>query len=227
MKNTIIILTVILSTFHIAFGQKNRKNAERFKADTIDGVYIPKNLEDCFREINRMLDDSIKTEIKDLSEDFFTANSHFGLGIWMRNNWYLWGGSRLSIYFIEKEIYHPDAMSGIILTSYYRSLTGTDVDLEGQINYYQTYWKVGALPRKSTYPKGARKAVFNTKRYYTLKDSNLPACIHIQTNSKTNMVWAYDLHLGWQQLTDEDLKTLEATNDENRETTIRSLFSRE
>lgn len=57
-----------------------------------------------------------------ISEEEFTVNTHFGFGMWIRNNWNLWGGSRLSIYFNQKGIHHPDDMSGIILVSYHRHL---------------------------------------------------------------------------------------------------------
>ena len=38
-------------------------------------------------------------------------------------------------------IYHPDDMSGIILDSYHRYLTGKEIKLEEQIKFYQDYWK--------------------------------------------------------------------------------------
>jgi len=61
--------------------------------------------------------------------------------MWMRNNWGLWRGSRLSKYFNEMGVFHPDDMSGIILVSYHRYLTGNEIKLEEQIKYYQDYWK--------------------------------------------------------------------------------------
>ena len=61
--------------------------------------------------------------------------------MWIRNNWGLWKGSRLSKFFNEKGIYHPDDMSGIILDSYYRYLTGQEITLSEQIKYYQDYWE--------------------------------------------------------------------------------------
>jgi len=44
--------------------------------------------------------------------------------MWLRNNWGLWGGSRLQQYFFEKEIKDPDRMSSIILSHYYNYLQG-------------------------------------------------------------------------------------------------------
>jgi hypothetical protein len=61
--------------------------------------------------------------------------------MWIRNNWRLWGGSRLSKYFNDLGIFHPDDMSGIILNSYHRFLLGQDIKLDDQIDYYKDYWK--------------------------------------------------------------------------------------
>ena len=63
--------------------------------------------------------------------------------MWLRNNWQLWGMSRLSFYFNNIGVYHPDDMSGIILTSYQRHLKGEDIKLEEQIKHYQDYWNEG------------------------------------------------------------------------------------
>lgn len=107
----------------------------------IEGSYIPKNLNECLIEIDKILGKKRIKEIRNLSEQEFTSNSHFGLGLLIRNNWALWKGSRLYIFFKEKGITHPDDMSGIILKSYYRNLNGIDINLDEQIKYYQEYCK--------------------------------------------------------------------------------------
>jgi len=118
-----------------------KEDSIRFTTDSLRGVYIPKNLEDCFTQINSFWSDSTKSNVKQWTENEFSGKAHFGFGMWMRNNWQLWGGSRLSKYFNEIGVYHPDDMSGIILTSYHRYLTGRDIKLEEQIKYYQDFWK--------------------------------------------------------------------------------------
>lgn len=45
--------------------------------------------------------------------------------MWIRNNWGLWGGSRLQKYFTDKGIHHPDNMSHVILVHYYDWLLGS------------------------------------------------------------------------------------------------------
>jgi hypothetical protein len=118
-----------------------KEDSVRFTTDSLRGIYIPKDLEDCFKQIDSFWNDSTKIKIKQLTEDEFSGRLHRGFGMWMRNNWQLWGGSRLSKYFNERGVYHPDDMSGIILDSYHRYLTGKEIKLEEQIKFYQDYWE--------------------------------------------------------------------------------------
>ncbi len=113
----------------------------RSTADSLRGKYIPINLADCFKQIDSFWTDSTKNEIKGWTEDQFSGSAHMGFGLWMRNNWQLWRGSRLSAYFNNLGIYHPDDMSGIILISYHRYLNKKEIELEEQIKFYQDYWK--------------------------------------------------------------------------------------
>jgi hypothetical protein len=82
------------------------------------------------------------------------ANTHFGFGMWIRNNWCLWGGSRLSKYFNDLGIFHPDDMSSIILTSYHRYLNGEEIRLQEQIDHIKAYWLEMQEPERKSYPKG-------------------------------------------------------------------------
>jgi hypothetical protein len=141
MTKFTFIFVFLYFTLSPTFGQKTRKDIDRFSSDSIQGVYIPKDLEDCFNQINTFLNDSTKFVVRGLSEEQFSTNAHFGLGMWMRNNWQLWGGSRLSKYFNGLGIFHPDDMSGIILDSYYRHLFKKDIKLVEQIQYYKDYWE--------------------------------------------------------------------------------------
>lgn len=120
----------------------------RFTTDSLRGVYIPKDIEDCFTQINSFWADSTRIKMKSLTENEFSGRLHHGFGTWMRNNWQLWGGSRLSKYFNDKGIYHPDDMSGIILDSYHRNLNGQEIKLDEQVKYYQDYWEKSKLDEK-------------------------------------------------------------------------------
>jgi hypothetical protein len=131
----------IYRPFKIIEAKWAKEDKVRFTTDSLYGIYIPKDLEDCFQQINSFWPDSVKQRMAALTEDDFSVRLHFGLGLWMRNNWQLWGGSRLSKYFNDTGIYHPDDMSGIILTSYHRRLNGKNIELNEQIASYKQYWK--------------------------------------------------------------------------------------
>jgi len=127
---TLNIFFCLLTT--ISIGQSN-SNAEL--------KYKPKNLDEAVLQLEKIHHDTTKQNIIAMTEDQFVGNSHFGVGMWIRNNWGLWRGGELAKYFNSIGIFHPDDMSGIILTSYYRQLKGQDRQLEKQVKYYQDYWK--------------------------------------------------------------------------------------
>lgn len=97
---------------------------KRLVAEKLNDIYIPKDLGDCFAELDRMLSEIDKKEIQELSKREDTLKFHMGLGLWMRNNWGLWGGSRLQKYFTDRKIGHPDDMSSVVLFYYHDWLNG-------------------------------------------------------------------------------------------------------
>lgn len=117
------------------------EDEHRKTLDTLSGVYIPKDLDDCIKQLNIFFNDSDKNIIKGVKEEELVSNYHFGLGMWLRNNWQLWGRGRLYYYFYNMGITAPDDMSSIILTSYQRNLKGDKIKLEEQIKFYQDYWR--------------------------------------------------------------------------------------
>jgi len=131
----------ILSPFLRREEKLRIQEENRYTADSLYSIYIPVNLADCFAQLDTLLPDSLRAELTLLSRDEFISKTHFGLGLWLRNNWQLWGGSRLSTYFRDKGIFHADDMSGIILTSYHRHLNHQDIGLAEQIASSQAYWK--------------------------------------------------------------------------------------
>jgi len=105
----------------------------RIQQDTLGGIYIPKDLEDCFRELDKILTENNRREFKNSDP----IECHFGLGKNLRNRWGLWSGSRLQNYFENLGISHPDDMSGIILDSYHAYLNDKPINLDKQLKKYQ------------------------------------------------------------------------------------------
>jgi hypothetical protein len=106
--------------------------------DSPTGIYIPTDLEDAMVELDRLLPACFTKQF--LADG--PIRHHLNIGMWLRNGWWLWHGSRLSQYFNKLGIQHPDDMSGIILTSYYRRLRQQPLCVADQIELYQTYWRL-------------------------------------------------------------------------------------
>jgi hypothetical protein len=97
------------------------------KIDTIEGFYIPKTLKDSHLVLDTMLKDSTKMYIKNGGE------IHFGLGMFLRNTWGLWGGSRLKCYFEHQGIENPDHMSEMIIETYFMKLNNIRINEDSLI----------------------------------------------------------------------------------------------
>jgi len=117
MKKLILMLCLLLPT--VSYGQQADTIVVK---DTIPQVYIPRDLSDCIRQLDSMLSPEDKAYIQS------GKSVHFTLGMWMRNNWGLWAGSRLQTYFTGNGIHHPDDMSGVILDCYVLHLNGEKVN---------------------------------------------------------------------------------------------------
>ena len=103
---------------------KEKEFQRRLTLDSIEGVYIPKDLQDCFAQLDKILKPVDKKAIRNFKDHMETYSLHMSLGMWIRNNWGLWGGSRLLKYFTDRGVTHPDSMSSVILWYYYDWLKG-------------------------------------------------------------------------------------------------------
>jgi hypothetical protein len=94
------------------------RQANAFK-DTINGIYIPKDLYDAMDELDKIVPEESKKEFKELENPKKTGIYHFTGGMSIRNKWGLWINSRLAKYFESFGIYTPDQMSTRLLISYW------------------------------------------------------------------------------------------------------------
>lgn len=180
LANRIIISTLIcLMQTGVLFSQEQ---------DSINGIYIPTDINDCINQLNSFWNDSIRTEISKMERDEFAGTAHFGIGLWMRNNWGLWSGSRLSEYFNELGIDHPDDMSGIILDSYYSELTNTVFNLDSAIAYYIKYWEQNPVYDKHAEPVGGHSQlpILFQENMQLTNDQIVPGRVFVQCNIGAN-----------------------------------------
>ena len=127
----IIIIFVLITSF-IAFGQIKNIDMKKQK---------PKNLTECIQMLDKNLKKQDKEYIKTLTEDEFFMESHFTIGMGIRNEWIRSGNPELVKFFLDQGVKHPDDMSAMILTSYCRHLLGKEIDFEGQISAHKKQLK--------------------------------------------------------------------------------------
>jgi len=104
--------------------ERERFLAANATAESIGGVYIPKDLVDCFGELDKKLPPDIRDEMRHLRNAGEMGRYHMPLGMQLRNDWGLWMNSRLANYFYARGVKEPDEMSGIIFRYYYDWLNG-------------------------------------------------------------------------------------------------------
>jgi hypothetical protein len=112
-----------------------------------DLVYRIQDLDECFEWLKNSVVDY--QEFARMKEKKALAASHMGLGTWIRNTLGLWADCQkepaeerapLVRWFNKKGIYHPDDMSGIILTSWHRKLNGKKKKIKEQVKHYREFW---------------------------------------------------------------------------------------
>ena len=104
--------------------ERERFLAANATAESIGGVYNPKDLVDCFAELDKKLPPDLREEMRRLRNAGEMARYHFPLGMQLRNDWGLWMNSRLANYFNARGVNEPDDMSGIIFRYYYDWVNG-------------------------------------------------------------------------------------------------------
>jgi hypothetical protein len=152
MRRRMDYLFCIITVLFLSFGcGKEKANCKTIvitptkDTNSPTGVYIPNNLEDCFDELKRMLPPDTIRELKQGPENSMNRY-HLNLGLWIRNNWGLWRGSRLADYFNHYDIRHPDDMSSIILDSFWRHLNDRPIKFGEQVQFYKEYWNLISIP---------------------------------------------------------------------------------
>ena len=104
------------------------KQYERnIRKSRINGVYIPKDLNDAINELVKLSPPESLEKFKIVSEDIVAKKLHFGMGRWMIVNWNFYEGSRLSNYLKNLGVGHPDDMADFLIVSLHRHLNGKDL----------------------------------------------------------------------------------------------------
>lgn len=97
-----------------------RQYQDNIRKEVLNGVYIPKNLEDAMLELDKRVSTEARLKFKELPEDSVCLFMHNRLGQWMILNWGFYGGSRLSHYLRSAGVTFPDDMADFLILAYHR-----------------------------------------------------------------------------------------------------------
>lgn len=143
---TITIAQKKPSTFEEKFEKEYQK---RIKKERLYGVYIPKDLTDCFIQLNRLIDNKSKQKFKYALEEEVTRKLHFSLGRWMIYNWNFYEGSRLSHYLNGLGLSHPEDMAHFIMVTYHRNLNKKELNVKELLTSFREKQEKANEARKS------------------------------------------------------------------------------
>ena len=122
--------------------QKYNVTATRDAGDP-NRFYIHRDLRDAFAELDKMLSPALKEEFKSKGPRDVATAQHFGLGLWIRNNWGLWAESRLYNHLRGLGLFHPDDMSSFLIESYCRYLKSP---LPSDADYVKAFSQATSAP---------------------------------------------------------------------------------
>ena len=94
----------------------------------INGVYIPKDLNDVYKELNELSSPNALQKFKLGEEQVVAKKLALGLGRWMFVNWNFYEGSRISHFLKTKyKITHPEDMSEFLIVCFHRYLNNKEI----------------------------------------------------------------------------------------------------
>jgi len=132
-----ILTLLLISVSILMFGQtakdkEAREFAENYKRNIkksrINGVYIPRDINDAMRQLARKSDAQAVNSFTSAPEDLVVKKLHFGLGRWMVQNWNLEYGSRLSAKLSKLGLNNADEMSQLLIRCFHRYLNNNPLN---------------------------------------------------------------------------------------------------
>jgi hypothetical protein len=112
----------------------------RISQSHLDDVYIPLDMIDCFKQLDKLMEEPVKNRFMAFSDEEVDRKTHASLGKWIDHKWQITEGSRISNYFKRMGVPHPEYSIGIILTSYHRYLHKKDLKLKEQVAFFKEKW---------------------------------------------------------------------------------------
>lgn len=110
-------------------GYESVNSEETENVNTSNEEGIPTNLNEAYTFLDESLSDEDIAYIKDCTDEDLVM-MHFGLGLWIRNNWVYPSSNKIAQEFITRGINHPDEISGLIIKGYRLYLNELPCDID-------------------------------------------------------------------------------------------------
>ena len=138
----LVITSICIASIHFIIQSRRAKRMQLGDRMTrVRKFKYESNLNGALNYLDVLLYDREKEQFQLWSEEKFVNTLHESLGRFIRRDLKLWDiDSKLSKWFNMYLIYHPDDMSSIIMTTYYRRVHNLPEDFRGQCLKHIEYW---------------------------------------------------------------------------------------
>ena len=113
---------------------------------------VPNTLPQAFAALDQQLGPAQKTAFKSAQELEAVTNMHMSLGLYIRNEWFRSGKSKLVVQLRGLGARSLDDVSSVVLTSYWRYINGRPLGVEAQCACYAAWWQERLRPQPNVEP---------------------------------------------------------------------------
>ncbi len=155
----------------------------------------PRNLEEAHQQLESLLSKEELGRIDAMKSEKEMVDYHLSVGLAIRNNWGLWGGSPLAMHLWQLGFEHAEDMSSVILQTFWCKRHRRDFRLEDRADYYRAYWKAAAEPPASARDPEDGAGVEWSIAFAAGTDER-PRQIHVGRSKQTGRWLAYEYNKG-------------------------------
>ncbi len=154
---------------------------------------VPRTLEESFVFLEKGLSAEDLETLRSTPE-YDLGRFHFGVGIWMRNNWGLLEESPLARTFEQMGVYEPDDMSEMILRSFWQRLNGLPLTIERDAAAVKRHAELVQAPEPRRCHDGSTAVhLFGL----TGGEPGRDRYVHAFACDGDDAYWAWELDKGW------------------------------
>jgi len=139
--NRFSLLCCFLSLSVFALGQSEPSSEDTYKQrirqQKIGQHYIPADLIDAMKTLDRITPEDSKESYAAQSEDLVVERLFFSFGRWLAINWGMYDGSRFSLYLQSLGVDQPDGQKELVMRAFHRHLNGQDLDVRDLVTRYK------------------------------------------------------------------------------------------